>query len=152
MFSGFGVIWRKVVILVHFGDKMIKTRSWRSTTTIDRWAKATIDRHTLCGIDQWGSAHKRYWVSADLKPKSHKNYRITPDEFLPNIYVLCHCSRQHTLSYLLLFIQQNTQSLRLERRSKNSFRALWLELQFIYSILFMQFIYSIVMNCLAMSE
>ncbi|KAF2575465.1 hypothetical protein F2Q70_00003951 [Brassica cretica] len=25
--NGFGVIWRKVVILVHFGDKMIKTRS-----------------------------------------------------------------------------------------------------------------------------
>ena len=27
MFSGFGVIWRKVVIVVHFGDKIIKTYS-----------------------------------------------------------------------------------------------------------------------------
>ena len=81
MFSGIEVIWRKVVILVHFGDKMIKTRSKPSTMTIDRWAKAIIDLHTLCVVDQQQSAQNARLVTADLKPKSSPIYNITPDKF-----------------------------------------------------------------------
>ena len=75
------MIWKKVMILEHFGDKRTEHPSRPSSKTKGRHSEEIFDRCTPYDIDRQRSA-KAHLVPADLEPKISPNYKIAPDEFL----------------------------------------------------------------------
>ena len=127
IFIGSGVIWKKVMFLEHFGDKRRSYPSWPSNKTGHRQSETIIDRSTAKRVET-------DLVPADLKPKTSLITKFPLTRFNLSIYVLCHCSRQHTLSYFLTFIQQNLGVFsRFGEKIQDSFRACyWNSIIFIY--------------------
>ena len=77
-FTRLGIIWRRVVIWVYFGDKMRGSSKPTIEQVRGRHLESTIDRCTLYAINQQQSAQS----PAGLKPKSRHNYGNTPGQLL----------------------------------------------------------------------
>ncbi|CAN7076079.1 unnamed protein product [Brassica oleracea var. botrytis] len=74
-----GLLGIKVKAMLDWDPKGSMTVDHRPRLSIDGRRQQSIDTHFVVSID--GETKKPDWVLADLKPKSHKNYQITPDEF-----------------------------------------------------------------------
>ena len=127
------------MIWVHFRDKM-RGSSQLTTELVRR--SIIRDKHQSMHILCRRSTTKRTkssqvssWLKIQVKTYLQK-YPL-PTFNLIFIYVICHCSRQHTLSYFLVFYSKQTLEFQqIWREDPRLLQSFVLELQFSYSIIF----------------
>ena len=120
IFIGWWVIWKKVIILEHFGDIWGKLPRWPSSTTIGQHWRGIIDWCSYHDIDRQRSAQKDCLVSSDLEPKFSPIYKITLDELYPNYISFANMLEAKCALLFYYFQQQRFSRIcsRLKRRSK----------------------------------